>query len=398
MATQLPAINHVVMHLTGKCNLGCSYCFQGEHDNWFAKDMEPETARSTVDFLIANSGENQSIQIGFFGGEPTLKPDLLEMTCEYARTRAAEVGKSVSFSITTNMTLINDRLIEIIKRYGIGVLGSIDGIPRPSNVRFYKGTTLSSAQKAYDNLLRLRDEGIIPTLRWTLTPLTTGQLMEDVTHFAEQGFRNLAVEFVYETPWDEGDVKRLEVELRKLQTFYIAELRAGRDLYCKPIDDGFQVYTMDERPNLRCGLAYQGAGIGTDGKVHPCHRYSSREDHASWEMGDVFNGFTEARVDLINSWDGNAVKVSDGRSCHDCPVKIRCSGGICLPVNLDTTGELNTVPSWHCEIQLACQRVANDVLGILYGERNPLMVAKLEGSGGGFGGNTEGMRTMNVIA
>lgn len=390
-------INHVVMFVTGKCNLGCSYCFQ-EIDGLrnlapWAQDTTIETIKATVDFLIANSGAERSVGLGFFGGEPTLRPDLLEYACEYGTQAAQAAGKGINFSVTTNMTLMGDRLIELIKRYNIGVLASIDGQPRPDNQRVYKGTQISSAQKAYESLLLLKAQGVTPTLRWTLAPYAgLENLYDDVVHFADLGFRTLAVEFVYEVPWSAEALAKLEAELRRVAQYYTAELRAGRNLYFKPIDDTFQVYTMDERPQNHCGTANKGVGVGPDGTLQPCHRYVSRHDADDWAVGHVSTGFVEERrLAVVDGWSGAEVTVSDGRSCHDCPIQIRCNGGVCLPVNLDVTGSWSQVPSWHCDIQLTCQRVGNDVLGVLYGSRNPLMVRKLEGGGEPqFGGNTEG--------
>ena len=52
---------------------------------------------------------------------------VLKTTIAYARRRAAELGKEIDFSLTTNATLLKPDIIEFLAENRVGVTISIDG-------------------------------------------------------------------------------------------------------------------------------------------------------------------------------------------------------------------------------------------------------------------------------
>lgn len=370
-------MNHITLYPTGKCNLACEYCFERFY-NWDREDSNEEIMKKSIDFLFEEGKNENNLNVSFFGGEPTLRPDLIEFACSYAEEKAKELNKNISFSITTNLTLISDKLIEIFKKHNIHILASIDGMPHENNKRYWNGTNKSSADVALKNLIKLKEENLQITVRWTISKETLQYLYEDVKEFISLGFYNLAIEFVYEEKWRKDDLEKLEQELRKIAKLYIEKLREGIELNIKAIDDGFQLFKMDERQTLRCGLGYFGLGISPTGNILPCHRFVSRPDQEKFSLGNVLTGFNrDERDKLVEVWSLDKIKVEDGRECKDCPIKLRCPGSGCLVVNLDTTGDIFTTPKSYCDIEYIKQKVANDVLGVLYGEKNEIMMKKL---------------------
>ena len=71
------------------------------------KFMSEQTARESVDFMLRESGDNRMAHLTFFGGETLLNLPVLKFAIAYARQRAAEMGKEVDFSLTTNATLLS---------------------------------------------------------------------------------------------------------------------------------------------------------------------------------------------------------------------------------------------------------------------------------------------------
>ena len=86
-----------------------------------------ETAKASVDFLLAQSGDRRSVHITFFGGETLMNFPLLKQVVAYANERAAEQGRHVDFSLTTNATLLTPAIIEFLSENHIGVTVSMDG-------------------------------------------------------------------------------------------------------------------------------------------------------------------------------------------------------------------------------------------------------------------------------
>ncbi len=74
--------------------------------------MSEETARQAIDFALRESGK--TAMVTFFGGETLMNFPVLKKTVTYARARAAEVGKDIDFSLTTNATLLKPDVIEFL--------------------------------------------------------------------------------------------------------------------------------------------------------------------------------------------------------------------------------------------------------------------------------------------
>lgn len=87
--------------------------------------MSRETAFKTVDFFCPRSRENGEAVIGFYGGEPLLRFDLIKDTVLYVKERYG-TGK-YSFNLTTNGTIFNEEIIDFFAQHDFSVLVSLDG-------------------------------------------------------------------------------------------------------------------------------------------------------------------------------------------------------------------------------------------------------------------------------
>ncbi len=132
----------MVLNVTDKCNLACTYCYEYGEDKIVDTTCDPapaymseETARKSVDFMFEHSGELPVAHLTFFGGETLLNFKVLKKTAAYARERAKELGKDVDFSLTTNGTLLREEVIDWLADNRVGVTVSIDG-PKETQDKF----------------------------------------------------------------------------------------------------------------------------------------------------------------------------------------------------------------------------------------------------------------------
>ena len=123
-------LRKITLQVTQNCNFRCSYCIYSETDNEMQrthsnKRMSFGTAKRAIDFFIEHSRDNDSINIGFYGGEPLLEIELIKKCIIYAETISE--GKEISFSITTNGSLLKSDLIEFFIKHNVLILISLDG-------------------------------------------------------------------------------------------------------------------------------------------------------------------------------------------------------------------------------------------------------------------------------
>lgn len=88
-------MRQVVLEVTENCNLRCDYCiyqnsFSGFRD-FSPRSMSEETAIKAIDYILKNSYRDE-IYVGFYGGEPLLKFDLIKKCVSYALEYYADIG------------------------------------------------------------------------------------------------------------------------------------------------------------------------------------------------------------------------------------------------------------------------------------------------------------------
>lgn len=109
----------LVVMPTMHCNLKCSYCFVKKQLRNLS--METETIDKII-HLIGSNGGKYSIE--WFGGEPTLRPDLMQ----YFYSESIKNGYKASSSLLiTNGTFENKLCWEIIENYITSIQITIDG-------------------------------------------------------------------------------------------------------------------------------------------------------------------------------------------------------------------------------------------------------------------------------
>ncbi|MDP9145829.1 MAG: radical SAM protein, partial [Actinomycetota bacterium] len=144
----------LVLNVTSKCNLSCTYCYEYGEDKIVAEGSKPrfmteQTARESVDFMFREAGDSTAVNLTFFGGETLLNFKVLRSALQYARERAAAAGKTVNPSLTTNATLLKSEIIDWIVAEGVGVTVSMDGNREQQD----KFRVFSNGQGSYDLMI-----------------------------------------------------------------------------------------------------------------------------------------------------------------------------------------------------------------------------------------------------
>ena len=145
----------VVWNVTQRCNLRCKHCYAaGEPD--VSKELTTAEGMAAIDGFAAFGCP----VVLFSGGEPFVRPDVLELAA-HARAR----GLRVVFS--TNGTLITPEIAQRIKALGVSYVGiSIDGVEATHDA--FRGVPGAYARSLVA-IRACRDAGVKVGLRVTLT-------------------------------------------------------------------------------------------------------------------------------------------------------------------------------------------------------------------------------------
>jgi len=90
---------------TTTCNAKCFYCFES---NYPRHTMTEETANKVADFIEANCGTDKSVQISWFGGEPTVASERITQICN----RLREKGINYKSSMYSNGYLLTSEIVK----------------------------------------------------------------------------------------------------------------------------------------------------------------------------------------------------------------------------------------------------------------------------------------------
>lgn len=114
---------YVVLKVTERCNLNCSYCyyFNGLDNSFKSKPaaMTTDVVEQVVDFLLQGIKDYSIDLLGItlHGGEPMLlNKSSFDAICNILHTRLKAKLKKFILILQTNATLINDEWIEIFKK------------------------------------------------------------------------------------------------------------------------------------------------------------------------------------------------------------------------------------------------------------------------------------------
>lgn len=123
-------VTQLILQVTQDCNLRCEYCYYVNEDyrnrHHSKLNMDESVALKAIDYLLEHSMDKNEIILGFYGGEPLLRFDLIKKCIEYTEKNVQD--RKVSFSLTTNGTLLRDEIIEYFIKQDVSIFISLDGM------------------------------------------------------------------------------------------------------------------------------------------------------------------------------------------------------------------------------------------------------------------------------
>ena len=314
----LSGIATVALNVAGGCNLSCDYCYLGREPQ-ASLLMSDNTARKAIDLLLAESFGERAVSVVFFGGEPLLNPGLIARTTDYARLRAGDAGRDVSFHITTNGTLLTREVAEMLHAAEVRVLVSIDGAADAHDAHRSFPNGSGSYSRIVENVGRL-PEGMRPGARATVTE-DSAPLPEIVAHLKGVGFGVVHLAPVSGVTMTGEFADRLVLEYEDLARMELAAIKSGEapsaGCFIEPVL-GLELGRQRLAP---CGAGARYVSVDHDGRLFLCHRFAG---DSRFCVGDVVSGLDRFEVGRL--LEGFAERSA---RCSDCWALGLC-GGACF--------------------------------------------------------------------
>ncbi len=362
-------LQRIVLNVTNQCNLACTYCYEYSADRISQtegkpKHMNHQVAEAAIDLLIHESGQRRAIHVTFFGGETLLNFSVMRTSVAYAKRKAAEAGKYVEFSLTTNATLLTEEIVDFLSEHHIGVTVSIDGDQELND----KMRVFKDGRGSYDV--------IVPRIKMLLARHRTNSIGARVTlssgvSHVRRIYNHLTQEVGFDaagfSPATANPSRLYSIGTQKMEAVLggFEELAweyrdfavAGKVHGFTNANDTIKELHSGISKAYPCGAGLGLLGVGTAGDISLCHRFV---DSPVGKMGHVMNGGVDhdARGEFLTTHHLGA-----RTDCHTCWARPVCAGG-CYHEAYIHYGETSAATLHYCD----WIRNWNDLCLRIYGE------------------------------
>ncbi len=358
--------------MTRTCNLACGYCYQGEHQwTWQAeknlgKHMTDEVMAKTLKFAIGWT--DRELKMIFYGGEPLIQFKLIKKWVPIWKEAFQQAGKKVTFTCTTNGTLLNQEVREFFTEYNIGTLLSIDGPPwiHDKQRAFYGGKP-SWESIPTKEILEWR-----PNLEiaWQLDSQRI-PVAKDIDWMVEYGFKRINFNLNWLTEWDAEARLKLTELMRWVARLAMRGAKDG-SFATNLLSKFNEILLKDDRIIQPCGTGMSMMAVTPEGWLYPSQEMAFtvvEPDRAPgtaeyYRIGDVHKDpvIDAERLAVVSTIKNSEMKQPEGFDCNNCAAKVISFGGChCRYVGadgVDPSNRYDVLPGW-------CQSEQGWVTGFL---------------------------------
>jgi len=360
------AVSRLDLFVTEACNLACGYCFASGRAR-----KNPPLSRliSALDWLARS--ESRSIHVTLWGGEPLLRPTVLEKVVSHAR----QSGKRLTLSLPTNATLLDSRSLAWIRDSGTRIFLSIDGDEEAQADRPLAsgGSSHAMAIEGMESALRA-GLGHRCAVRMTVTPRNAARLARSVSFLAAHGASRVMIHPAYDMPWSGGSMRdhaRGQADLARLLVGWLSRADDPRKVprldawmgILEKMLDGARVRPVTGEVR-GCGAGKRLVALAVDGTFWPCHRFVhyARARGEDMTLGSLEGGLDAERS---SSYAGRRIEDLAGVvRCVACEIRDLCTYG-CIATNYATTGRIDRIPPAACRLvraQIEACRIVHEAL------------------------------------
>jgi MoaA/NifB/PqqE/SkfB family radical SAM enzyme len=239
----------LIFSVTHQCNLHCEGCYH----HALRKSPKTELSDERLKKAISEAKELGVSFIVFAGGEPFIKPSILDLAHEYPE---------IMFLIFTNGLLLNDALVErIAKKRNVVPLISLEGYEDDTDARRGKGVYM----QVQNSIARLKKKGIFWGTSLTMTTDNFNEVTDD--HFINELF-NAGCKLFMMTAYTPVTKETEDWVLTPQQRENVVKVRDAFRAKYKAL---FIALPWDEEEIGGCLSAGRGfVHISAEGNVEPC--------------------------------------------------------------------------------------------------------------------------------
>ncbi|NCP87437.1 MAG: radical SAM protein [Anaerolineae bacterium CG_4_9_14_3_um_filter_57_17] len=164
------------LHTTDRCNLRCIYCYLPHRP----EDMSKITGDETIHTLFSEASRNgySKVKIKYAGGEPLLRFETILGWHELAAQLSAELHLELEEVILSNGTLLTPEIAASIKKHGLRLMISLDGLGAAHDVHRHFANGRGSFEQVSLAIVIAQQAGLSPHISVTVSTQNAHSLPE----------------------------------------------------------------------------------------------------------------------------------------------------------------------------------------------------------------------------
>lgn len=324
---------------TNKCNMRCKYCYL-DHEY---EPLTLDTAMKAFDIFLNMNVDHSDLEISFIGGEPLLYKDNVVEIAEHIKERAKMHNIPVTFVITTNATLLDDRIINFFIKENFSLKISLDGNKEDHDINrlmLNKKSSYEEIMKKVQLLYKYQKETKkLVQISMVISKETYRNVYSNIIHSIKHGFKFICPCLETYAAWTIDELKEIEDQLMRVVDWIINEANQDNYIYLKPL---VVEYNKRNIPHdcLYCFPGRNSMHVKTNGDIYACYACQK----TPFELGNVKTGIREDRYLVFESYNP-----SFSSKCFECEIFDLCCAKECVAVNYERTGEMWNVPECFCQ-------------------------------------------------
>ena len=245
-----------VIHVTKKCNMACSYCYEEDRVSTYTWEEIEELCFNIIN--LNRNGEHYSIE--FLGGEPCLAFDYIKKAVKLFKENDHE--HCDYFIITTNGTILNNDIADFLRKNpDVCFSISLDGTKEANSRRVLKASNINSYDVITYNIKCLLKLYEIPyqqlSVHMVTHPFNVKLMYESVKDIYNMGIRSISMGTIESTmALSESYRDRYILEMKKIANSILSG--TFKDLYID-IFESFdtekpkgRIYIRDKNGKMIC--------------------------------------------------------------------------------------------------------------------------------------------------
>jgi len=321
-------LSTIILNVNTGCNLACTYCYKEDLAvPSKGEKMAFETARQSFEMLLKQAHDRDRVNVVFFGGEPLSNMPLIREVVAYAVPRAAELGKVVDFSLTTNATLLTEEMVDWFNAHRFALTVSMDG-PKALHDKNRKTVGGKGTYDVVERKVRMllerytaRPVGVRVTLTRGVTDVIGihDHLKNDLG-FHEVGFGPATSGPIAVFNLDDGALKRVFEDMKALGRRYTEAACRGENIGFSNMHQLLTDIAQGTKKAVPCGAGLGMLAVDKEGDLHLCHRFVGSDEPT---YGNVDTGIDVPKLaDFIETAQDRSAY-----SCKTCHIRSICAGG-----------------------------------------------------------------------